>query len=245
MNIKDYQVVVLGIIIALGCVFSTYILANAVVDFQKIQTQTIRVTGSASQQVTSDSASWTINLKTKRATLKDGYLKLGADAKAVNKFLIDNGFKDEDISFGAINNYENYGRYPNGSMSNDVVGYTVYQSVTVKSDDIEKITKVSKSVNELINKDINLSAENVRYFVSNLDDIKIKMVGEATKNAKQRAESMVKGTDGKIGTMNSAKMGVFQIVPVNSTDVSDYGINDTSSIEKKVVATVNATFNVK
>ena len=71
------------------------------------------------------------------------------------------------------------------------------------------------------------------------------MVGEATKNAKQRAESMVSGTNGKIGTMNSAKMGVFQIVPINSTDVSDYGINDTSSIEKKVVATVNATFNVK
>ena len=55
MNIKDYQVVVLGIIISLGCVFSTYILSKAVVDFQKIQTQTIRVTGSASQQVVSDS----------------------------------------------------------------------------------------------------------------------------------------------------------------------------------------------
>ncbi len=40
-------------------------------------------------------------------------------------------------------------------------------------------------------------------------------------------------------------MGVFQIVPVNSTDVSDYGINDTSSIEKKVISTVNVTFNVK
>ena len=45
--------------------------------------------------------------------------------------------------------------------------------------------------------------------------------------------------------MNSAKMGVFQIVPVDSTDVSDYGINDTSSKEKKVIATVTATFTVK
>ena len=56
---------------------------------------------------------------------------------------------------------------------------------------------------------------------------------------------MAAGTNGKIGTMNSARMGVFQIVPVNSTDVSDYGINDTSSIEKKVISTVNVTFNVK
>ena len=245
MNIKDYQVVVLGIIISLGCVFSTYILSKAVVDFQKIQTQTIRVTGSASQNVVSDFASLTINFRTRKPTLKEGYAKLSSDAKLISKFFIDNGFKNEDISFESINNYENYGRLPNGTMSNNVESYTVYQSVTVKSNDIEKITKVSKNVDELVNQNINLNAESVRYFVSNLDDIKIKMVGEATKNAKQRAESMVSGTNGKIGTMNSAKMGVFQIVPVNSTDVSDYGINDTSSIEKKVVATVNATFNVK
>ena len=245
MNLKDYQVVVLGIIISLGCVFSTYILSKAVVDFQKIQTQTIRVTGSACQQVVSDSASWTINFRTRKPTLKEGYAKLNSDAKLINKFLTDNGFEDKDISFGSINNYENYGRLPNGNMSNNIESYTVYQSVTVKSNDIEKITKISKNVDELVNQNINLNADSVRYFVSNLDDIKIKMVGEATKNAKQRAESMVSGTNGKIGTMNSAKMGVFQIVPINSTDVSDYGINDTSSIEKKVVATVNATFNVK
>lgn len=245
MQIKDYQIIVLGIIISLGCVFSTYILSNAVVDFQKIQTQTIRVTGSASQQVVSDSASWTINFRTRKPTLKEGYAKLNSDAKLINKFLTDNGFEDKDISFGSINNYENYGRLPNGNMSNNIESYTVYQSVTVKSNDIEKITKISKNVDELVNQNINLNADSVRYFVSNLDDIKIKMVGEATKNAKQRAESMVSGTNGKIGTMNSAKMGVFQIVPINSTDVSDYGINDTSSIEKKVVATVNATFNVK
>ena len=71
------------------------------------------------------------------------------------------------------------------------------------------------------------------------------MVGEASKNAKLRAESMVAGTNGKIGVMNSARMGVFQIVPVDSTEVNDYGINDTSSIEKKVVATVTATFTVR
>lgn len=85
----------------------------------------------------------------------------------------------------------------------------------------------------------------VQYLVSNLDDIKIEMVGKATQNAKQRAESMVKSTGDKIGSLNSAKMGVFQIVPINSTEVTDYGINDTSSPEKNVIAVVNATFTVK
>ena len=245
MQIKDYQVFLLGVLVALGSVASTYILSNAVVKYQKLQNQTIRVTGSASEKVTSDSASWTINVKAKKPTLKEGYTQLSSDMKKIKSFIIANGIDEKNINFATINSYENYKRLPNGSMTNDIDTYTVYQNVTVKSNDINKITEISKKVDELVNQDINLTTECVQYFVYNLDDIKVKMVGEASKNAKMRAESMVKGTNGKIGVMNSARMGVFQIVPVDSTEVNDYGINDTTSVEKKVVATVTATFTVE
>ena len=39
-------------------------------------------------------------------------------------------------------------------------------------------------------------------------------------------------------------MGVFQITPAFSTQVTDYGINDTSSRLKDVTAVVSATFAV-
>jgi len=32
---------------------------------------------------------------------------------------------------------------------------------------------------------------------------------------------------GKVGALRSAKMGVFQITPLYSKEISDYGINDT------------------
>ncbi len=245
MQIKDYQIVVLGVVIALGSIFSSYVLSEAIVDFQKLQNRTIRVTGSASRNVTSDSSSWSINFKTRALTLKDGYAKLNSDASNIKDFLLSKGIDEKNINFSSIGSYENYKRNSNGNTTNEIDSYTVYQSVTIKADDTETLTKLSKEADVLINQDINLNAENVQYFVSNLDDIKVEMVGEASKNAKQRAESLVKGTGGQIGTINSAKMGVFQIVPVDSTEVSDYGYNDTSSIEKKVVATVTATFTVK
>ena len=160
------------------------------------------------------------------------------------EFLTTNGLDENSIEISPIYNYEYYKRV-GAYTTNEVEGYNVSRNIKVSSNDVTKITQVSKRMNEFGAKNIKISSSDVQYFVSNLDDIKIKMVGEATKNAKERAESMIAGTNGKIGTMNSAKMGVFQIVPLNSTDVSDYGINDTSSIEKKVVATVNATFNVK
>ncbi len=245
MQIKDYQVVLLGLLIALGAVLSTYILSGAIVKFQKLQNQTIRVTGSASQNVTADKASWTIQIKNNKSSLKEGYAKLNADTKTAINFFTSNGISENNIEVSSINSYENYKRFPNGNTTNEVESYHLYRYITVKSNNINKLTEISQKVDELIDKDINLSSENVQYFVSNLDDIKVKMVGEASKNAKERAKSIISGTNGEIGVMTGAKMGVFQIVPLDSTEVNDYGINDTSSIEKKVVATVTATFAVK
>jgi hypothetical protein len=48
-----------------------------------------------------------------------------------------------------------------------------------------------------------------------------------------------------VGKIQSVKMGVFQITDVDSTSVSDMGINDTSTIDKKVTAVVNVVFKIK
>ena len=246
MNSKDYQIVALGVMIALGSVFSSYVFSKGIVQFQKMQSQTIKVTGSASQQVTSDSASWFIDFSAIRPTLKEGYQKINDDTKKIKEFFVAKGIDEKDIEFSQIYSYKVYKKAANGYSDTDVLkGYNVSRNLTVKSKDINKLTEISKDVSELVNQDIDLTTENVQYYVSNLDDIKVNVIADASKNAKERAKSLVKGTDGKIGVMTGAKVGVFQIVPVDSTDVSDYGINDTSSKEKKVIATVNATFTVK
>lgn len=246
MQIKDYQIVLLGVMIALGSVFSTYILSKSIVEFQKLQNQTIRVTGSASQKVTSDSASWSVDFDTFSPTLKEGYAKINEDSKKIKSFFIAKGIEENNIDYGQINSYKVYKKAPNGySNTDEVKGYNVSRNITVKSKDITKLTEISKNVDELVNQDIDLNTGSVQYYVSNLDDIKVNVIAEASKNAKDRAKSLVKGTNGKIGVMTGARVGVFQIVPVDSTEVSDYGYNDTSSIEKKVVSTVTATFTVK
>ena len=56
---------------------------------------------------------------------------------------------------------------------------------------------------------------------------------------------MLKATQNSVGKIQSVRMGVYQITPVNSTDVSDMGINDTSSIDKKVTAVANVSFKIK
>ncbi|MEP6847365.1 MAG: SIMPL domain-containing protein, partial [Acidobacteriota bacterium] len=47
-----------------------------------------------------------------------------------------------------------------------------------------------------------------------------------------------------IGSVRSAKMGVLQITPADSTEVSDSGMYDTSTIDKDMTAVVNISFAV-
>ena len=74
--------------------------------------------------------------------------------------------------------------------------------------------------------------------------IKIELLELATIDAKNRAKAMLKATGDNVGQIKSVKMGVFQITPINSTNVSDIGISDTSTIEKKITAVANAVFKV-
>ena len=75
--------------------------------------------------------------------------------------------------------------------------------------------------------------------------IKIDLLKEATLDAKQRAQSMLKATGANVGKVKSMRMGVFQITPPDSTMVSDMGVNDTTTIDKKVTAVANVVFKVK
>ena len=242
-EVKDYQIVVLGLLIALGAIISTYILSNAVISYQKMNTQALSVTGSASQEIKSDLAVWTLSYEVRSKDLKSGYAKINTDKKQISDFLSANGLGADAFKFTPIASYPVYKRMPNGYDSNEVDGYRLSQNVEVTSNDVDKLTKLSEG--KLVNKNIEVSSNRVDYYVSNLDELKIKMLAEATKDAKERAKSMVQSTGGHIGVMNSARMGVFQIVAKNSTDVSDYGIYNTSAVDKKINAVVNATFTIK
>ena len=75
--------------------------------------------------------------------------------------------------------------------------------------------------------------------------LKVQLLQDATTDAKDRATAMLKATHNRPGKIQSVQMGVFQITPVDSTNVSDMGINDTTTIDKKVTAVANVVFRVK
>ena len=67
-----------------------------------------------------------------------------------------------------------------------------------------------------------------------------------TKDAKERAEKIVRQGDGDLGKLKNASMGVFQITGQGSTQEDSYGgINDTYSKNKTARITVRLEYELE
>jgi len=67
-------------------------------------------------------------------------------------------------------------------------------------------------------------------------------LGAATRDAQSRALVLVAASGAKLGKLRGVNVGVFQVSSPNSTDVTDYGVYDTTTLRKDVTAVVNVTF---
>ena len=70
-------------------------------------------------------------------------------------------------------------------------------------------------------------------------------MAKASENAKERAKLLVLGSGAKLGKVVSASQGVFQITKPLSNEISDYGVYDTSSVEKQITCVVTIQFAVE
>jgi hypothetical protein len=201
----------------------------------------ITVTGSARRPITSDMASWRGTIEVQRATLPEAAAELARHMEVVRRFVTARGFADSLVSLSAINS-STVRQMVNGEFTNQVTGYRMSQAIAVTSLDIARVTALSAAAGELLAQGIPLSPEAPQYLFTGLAGLRIEMLGDATKDATVRATQIAEKSGAAIGRIKSVRQGVFQITPRNSTEISDYGMNDVSAIDKDITAVVRVTF---
>ena len=242
-NKKIIAFVLIAVILAAGLIASTYIVTNGLVEIKG--NRSITVTGSAKQQIKSDLIVWKGSFSCQSQLMPEAYAKLKADSEKVKKYLQGKGINEKDMVFSSIDTNPVYEVNFNGQYTNNIIAYRLYQRVEISSGDVDKLSQISREATELMNEGVEFQSFPPQYFYTKIADLKVSMLAEATKDAKNRAEQISQNTGSKIGALKSAKMGVFQITPLYSTEVADYGINDTSSLEKEITAVVTCTFEMK
>lgn len=202
-------------------------------------TNSISVTGLGSKDFVSDLIVWSGSFVSENYDLKEAYAQLNSRRQSIKSYLTSKGVKVSEMVFSAVeieqrfdNVYDN-----NGNQTRSVfLAYHLVQRIQIESKEVAKIEEISRQVSELINSGIEFYSNEPAYHYTKLAELKVKMIAEATKDAKTRAEKIAENAGSEIGDLKKADMGVFQIVAQNSSEEYSWGGSYNTSSKRKTAS---------
>ena len=192
--LKNTQIIILGLCIAGATIGASIIFSKGFLSITKFMREQITVTGSAQRQIKSDYAVWKGSFSRREPTMAEAYKKLQDDLAAVKKYLVSEKIGESEILVSQITTETVYKKNEKGNNTNTIEGYRLSQAVEIRSNDVDKIARISRESTGLINQGIEFDSGSPDYSYMKLDELKVEMLAKATENAKLRAENMVKAT---------------------------------------------------
>ncbi len=228
-----------------GAILLSVIIFSLVWKSTKNADQTITVTGSAKKEIVSDLGILRGTLQSASSIRQNAYQVVQQQMPTILRYLEAQGFKKDQVEVFGINGYPVFEVAANGVQTQNVSHFVYSQRFEIKSNDVKKIKELSVTLSSLVEKGLDVNVEAPEYLYTKLDDLKIEVQAAASKNAMDRAVKIAEATGRSLGPLRNARMGVIQITPRNSNMISDYGMNDATSIEKEITAVVSASFEIK
>ncbi|WAS04389.1 SIMPL domain-containing protein [Gloeomargaritales cyanobacterium VI4D9] len=247
MNLKERvselpQVLIGLVSLSVAIVAGSLIGASAVGQFTRAN-DLVQVTGSARRAITSDYIVWQFRVESQNPSLQAAYKQVTAYTQKIRLYLQSQGIPENEIVFSALENVA-LQESINGRDTGQILAYRLTQRVKISSKEVDKIAALVNRSNDLINEGIPIISDPPQYLYADLAKLRVEMVAEAVRDAQNRAQSIAQATNSRVGKVRSVNTGVFQITSRFSTDVSDYGIYDTSSKEKDITAVVSVSFGL-
>lgn len=200
----------------------------------------VTVKGISERQVKANLAIWPLHLVAADNDLSKAHAQIESSVARIKTFLasyqLDSGqaeLQDFSVTDAATNQY-----------SGERAGsrYVIKQTVVVRSLQPDLVRTASQRVGELVSAGVVLSSGGEygtggpTFVFTGLNELKPKMIGEATARARQSAEQFARDSHSDIGGIRSASQGVFEILPRDQAQ----GISEESQIMKtvRVVSTI-------
>lgn len=206
---------------------------------------TISVTGSATQDVRADTATWRIDIT--RSAYQEGtaaaYAQVVRDAGLVQSYLAAQQFASSTITASAVSTDRDYSKDQNAPTT-----YVIREQLILQTSDVDKVDQFSRKLSDISGKvaaGTIVSPSQPEYYISSLPTLRVSLLGKAVQDAKARAVQIAQSGGTTVGALQSASSGVVQVMAPNSINVEDYGSYDTSTIEKQVMVTARVIFYVK
>jgi len=233
---------------AIAAIICAFIFSNAY-KYKFKSANTINVTGLADKSFESDQIVWNGTFSRKNYELKTAYSAVKEDETTIKNYLKAKGINDNEMVFSAITinkEFDTKFAADGRQIGNEFTGYSLSQTITIDSKDLNKVEKISREITELIQDGIELNSSTPNYYYNKLSELKLDLLAKASADAKQRAETIAKNSGGDLGNIKKCNMGVFQITGLDSNEDFSYGgAFNTSSRLKKASITVKVEYGVE
>ena len=235
-------------IIGVSVIISVIVLSFAITYYGRSK-DVISVTGLGEEYFTSDQIVWTGRIHVDAYNKQEGYKQIANHQKKVVEYLSQNGISSKEVTFSFVEVDKNFESVynSNGNYSGSRFSYyTLSQTFTITSFDVDKVEVISREISALISQGIDIESYTPDYYYTKLDNLKLDLIEKASKDARARAENIVVNAGAKLGKASAASLGVFQITSATGNEEYSYGgAFNTSSKEKKARITVRMTYKLK
>lgn len=159
----------------------------------KLAGERITVKGHAEERVVSDAGTWRATVTVRANDLQSGYRSLEADTARVGELLESVAGTSAAITVSPVTARPRYEIGPGGVQTGRVTGYELDRNFELSSDDVNLIGRVAAQASTLISEGVKVNSWPPQYFYSDLNAVKVRLIGAATRDAQQRAEQFAVG----------------------------------------------------
>jgi hypothetical protein len=215
MEFPSRNITVLAAAMVVGLIGLGTTLGNSIIRFKELD-RTVNVKGLSEKEVEANIALWPINFSAASNDLTQFYATLDKNADTVKAFLKKQGFADSEISVSPPNVTDKLAQQWGGGERAEF-RYTGNRGVTVYTTDIAKVRTALNNLSVLGKAGITLSSgdngggSRPQYLFTKLNEIKPKMIEEATQKGRQVAEKFATDSGSRLGKIKNADQGLFSV----------------------------------
>ena len=148
---------------------------------------------------------------------------------------------------GKLNNNTNKEAFINALLDKDISKDDIQftnNTFTIQSEFVRNVEDVIN--NKTQNQRLGLVFDKPKYYLKNTEEVRLKMLAAATKNAKAKAGAIVENGNGVLGSVIQSDMGNINYYDQNSTKEFT-NVNDLNPLEKRkrVRLVINQVYDVK
>ena len=201
-RVKESIILAIGIMVMGWCV-------KAGIDNFTNKDRKVTVKGLGEREVPADKVTWSISTKETGNDLPTLYERINVQAGKIKAFLKQNGLEESEITVNPPSVSDLEAREWGDNQK--PFRYIVNTTITVATTKVEAVNKAIFKQAELLKQGVALDSSYPNYEYASFQQMKPEMMSEAIKNAQKTAEQFAEASESKLGKIQTAGQGQFEI----------------------------------